>query len=288
MLAECRFVAEGAIAYGNEGLALKTLGVKVLAQFAHGTCCISAQMLATSPAIFRSTIYLQSTLKRLKLCGQHVRVNAIQRSGLGMESVRSEGFFWELAELRWMQRGTKTKVLAKTRYQRPPLFWVDTIGLTGNDKALMNVYSDNPHFDRYGRKRPTGIVFAKWSNVLDNCFELHRALFCPWRFDQVGCNGCQAGNFKLIRLIAITHLFLVARNWIAARQARRSSTAPTSCADGRFNTHWRSRSRFIVVFELTSRPRTQLPPSHHTQDIGARFGEPSSFVVPAKTTGVPK
>jgi hypothetical protein len=33
-LAECRFVAEGAIAYGNEGLALKTLGVKVLAQFA--------------------------------------------------------------------------------------------------------------------------------------------------------------------------------------------------------------------------------------------------------------
>jgi len=121
-----------------------------------------------------------------------------------------------------MQSGTKTKVLAKTRYQRPPLFWIDTIGLTGNDKALMNVYSDNPHFDRYGRKRPTGIVFAKWSNVLDNCFELHRALYCPWRFDQVGCNGCQAGNFKLIRLVAITHLFLVARNWIAARQARQS------------------------------------------------------------------
>jgi hypothetical protein len=33
-LAECGFVAEGAIAHGNEGLTLKTLGVKVLAQFA--------------------------------------------------------------------------------------------------------------------------------------------------------------------------------------------------------------------------------------------------------------
>jgi hypothetical protein len=33
-LAEGGFVAEGAVAYGNEGLALKTLGVKVLAQFA--------------------------------------------------------------------------------------------------------------------------------------------------------------------------------------------------------------------------------------------------------------
>src|SRR5208283_5205345 len=69
-----------------------------------------------------------------KLCGQNVRVNDIQRSGLGLESVRSEGFFCELAELRWMQSGTKTKVLAKTRYQRPPLFWIDTIGLTGNHK----------------------------------------------------------------------------------------------------------------------------------------------------------
>ena len=120
-----------------------------------------------------------------KLCGQNVCINAIQRSGLGLESVRSEGFFWELAELRWMHRRTKTKVLPKTRYQRPPLFWIHTIGLTGNHKALMNMYSHNPHFDRYGRKRHTGIIFAIWSNVFDNCFELYRALFCPWRLDQV-------------------------------------------------------------------------------------------------------
>jgi hypothetical protein len=26
--------------------------------------------------------------------------------------------------------------------------WIDTIRLTGKDKALMNVYSHNPHFDR--------------------------------------------------------------------------------------------------------------------------------------------
>ena len=118
-----------------------------------------------------------------ELCGQNICFNAIQRYGLGLESVWSEDFFWELTELRWMQSGTKTKVLAKTRNQRSPLFWIDTIGITGNDKALMNVYSHNPHFDRYGRKRPTGIVFAKRSNVFDNRFELHRALFCPGRFD---------------------------------------------------------------------------------------------------------
>ena len=121
-----------------------------------------------------------------------------------------------------MERRAETKVLAKTRYQRPPLFWIDTIGLTGNDNALMDVYSHNPHFDRYGRKRHTEIVSAKRSNVFDNCFELHRALFCPWRFDQVGCYGCQSGDLKLIRLVAITHLLLMSRNRIAARQARQS------------------------------------------------------------------
>ena len=162
----------------------------------------------------------------LKLCGQNARIYAIQRSSLGLESVRSEGFFRELAELRWMQSGTKSKVLAKTRYQRPPLVWIDTIRLTVNDKALMNVYSHNPHFDRYGRKRPVGIVFAKGSNVLDDCFELHRALFCPWRIDQVGCYGRQSGNPKFIRFVAIAHLYLVVRHLTAARQARQSIDSP--------------------------------------------------------------
>ena len=89
-----------------------------------------------------------------------------------------------------MQREAETKVLAKTCYQRPPLFWIDAIRFTGNDDALLNMHSHNPHFDSHGRKRHTEIAFAKWSNVFDNCFELHRALFCPWCFDQVGCYGC--------------------------------------------------------------------------------------------------
>jgi hypothetical protein len=37
-LAEAGFVAKRAIAYGNEGFVFKTLGVKVLAQFAHHLC----------------------------------------------------------------------------------------------------------------------------------------------------------------------------------------------------------------------------------------------------------
>jgi hypothetical protein len=44
----------------------------------------------------------------------------------------------------------------------------------------------------------------------------------------------------------------------------------------------------FVLFELMSRPRTQLQPSHHTHEIGAKFDEPSSFEVLVKTTGVPK
>ena len=57
-----------------------------------------------------------------------------------------------------MQSGPKTKEMSKTCYQRPPLLWINTIGLIGNDNALMNVYS---HFHRYGAKRPIQIVFAE-------------------------------------------------------------------------------------------------------------------------------
>ena len=58
------------------------------------------------------------------------------RVGIGLE----RRFLLELAEFRWMQSGTKTKILAKTHNQRSPLFWIDTIWITGNDQALMNVY----------------------------------------------------------------------------------------------------------------------------------------------------
>jgi hypothetical protein len=32
----------------------------------------------------------------------------------------------------------------------------------------------------------------------------------------------------------------------------------------------------------------QLHPSHHADDMGAMFGEPSSFIVEISATGVPK
>src|SRR6516162_4732335 len=35
---------------------------------------------------------------QLKLCGQNLRVSVILRSGLRLESVRSECFFWDLAK----------------------------------------------------------------------------------------------------------------------------------------------------------------------------------------------
>ncbi|MEU1183675.1 hypothetical protein ABZ464_39805 [Streptomyces sp. NPDC005820] len=37
------------------------------------------------------------------------------------------------------------------------------------------------------------------------------------------------------------------------------------------STHSPSRSRFAVVWLLLSRPSMQDWPSHHTEDIGARF-----------------
>jgi hypothetical protein len=123
------------------------------------------------------------------LCGQNVCVYVIESPVLGWVPIRRECFFWELAELRWMQCGTKTKILPKAGYQRPPLLWIDPIRLTNHNKAFMNVYSQHPHFDGYGRKRPIDIVFAKRSNAFDDCFELHRTLFRSRRLDQVGRYG---------------------------------------------------------------------------------------------------
>src|SRR5688572_32553834 len=42
------------------------------------------------------------------------------------------------------------------------------------------------------------------------------------------------------------------------------------------------------VCEFAPKPSMQLRPSHHAEDIGARFGEPSSFRELTSTTGVPK
>ncbi len=86
----------------------------------------------------------------------------------------------------------------------------------------MNVYAHHPHFDRHGRKRPIRIVFSKRSNVFNDSFELHGAFFGPWRIDQVGSYGCQPGHFKLIRLVAVAHLYLVVRYLTVARQASQS------------------------------------------------------------------
>jgi hypothetical protein len=44
---------------------------------------------------------------------------------------------------------------------------------------------------------------------------------------------------------------------------------------------------FATVFDDRSRPRTARHPSQNADDIGARFGDPSSLHVLIKTTGVP-
>jgi hypothetical protein len=66
------------------------------------------------------------------------------------------------------------------------------------------------------------------------------------------------------------------------------STALVWSADGRFSTHWRVRCRFCVVFDVVASPITHRHPSQNVDDIGARFGQPSSFSVLMSTTGVPK
>jgi hypothetical protein len=46
--------------------------------------------------------------------------------------------------------------------------------------------------------------------------------------------------------------------------------------------------RLSEVCPIWPKPSMQLQPSHHADDIGARFGEPSGFKVLINTTGVPK
>jgi hypothetical protein len=45
---------------------------------------------------------------------------------------------------------------------------------------------------------------------------------------------------------------------------------------------------FAGVLERAPKPRRQLRPSHHAEDIGATFGVPSSLRELTRTTGVPK
>src|ERR1700736_5735170 len=42
------------------------------------------------------------------------------------------------------------------------------------------------------------------------------------------------------------------------------------------------------VWDRAPKPSMQLRPSHQALEIGARFGEPSSFIELTRTTGVPK
>jgi hypothetical protein len=39
---------------------------------------------------------------------------------------------------------------------------------------------------------------------------------------------------------------------------------------------------------MDPKPNMQLQPNHHTEDMGAIFGEPSEFNVEIRATGVPK
>ena len=66
------------------------------------------------------------------------------------------------------------------------------------------------------------------------------------------------------------------------------STWDTCASDGRLMTHSRVRIRFSDVCPMAPRPSMQLHPSHHAEDIGAMFGEPSSLSVERSATGVPK
>jgi hypothetical protein len=44
----------------------------------------------------------------------------------------------------------------------------------------------------------------------------------------------------------------------------------------------------LGVFETASKPSMHRQPSQNADDIGARLGEPSSFVELTRTTGVPR
>src|SRR5690349_10343039 len=46
--------------------------------------------------------------------------------------------------------------------------------------------------------------------------------------------------------------------------------------------------RLSEVLPIVPRPSMQLQPSHQMDDIGAMFGDPSSFRVEIRATGVPK
>lgn len=48
------------------------------------------------------------------------------------------------------------------------------------------------------------------------------------------------------------------------------------------------RIRLSDVLPMEPSPGMQLQPSHQADDMGARFGVPSSFTVEINATGVPK
>jgi len=66
------------------------------------------------------------------------------------------------------------------------------------------------------------------------------------------------------------------------------STAPAIADDGRLSTHSPCRCRLAAVWLLSPMPSIADWPSHHADDIGARFAVPSGLSVLTSTTGVPK
>jgi hypothetical protein len=66
------------------------------------------------------------------------------------------------------------------------------------------------------------------------------------------------------------------------------STAGTRKECARLSTHCPVLARLWVVCDVSSRPSMADLPTQNTDDIGARFGEPSWLHVLTRTTGVPK
>jgi len=66
------------------------------------------------------------------------------------------------------------------------------------------------------------------------------------------------------------------------------SSAATISGSTRFRTISGRSTRFFTVWALVPIPSIAVYPSHHADDIGARFAVPSGLSVLTSTTGVPK
>src|SRR3984885_14170673 len=67
-----------------------------------------------------------------------------------------------------------------------------------------------------------------------------------------------------------------------------ASTWRHKSGDGRLTTHSGRLSRFFKVLVSLSRPRVIVHPNAQKEEIGARFGVPSSLIELINATGFPK